>query len=58
MNIEIDDTLYERIDDRAARKEFESADEYAETILRIVLDELEDEPDRDVQDRLEDLGYM
>lgn len=58
MELTIDEDLYERLSTRAKRNGFESTEMYAETILTIVLDELEDQRTDEVQDRLEDLGYL
>lgn len=58
MQLNIDDDLCERMKRRASRHEFDSVDEYAETVLRTVMDELEGEQAEDIEDRLADLGYL
>lgn len=59
MNLELDDELAERLEQRAEANGFESVSEYTTTMLRTVLDELERvEDDNDVEERLEDLGYL
>ncbi|SEO83590.1 hypothetical protein SAMN05216388_102080 [Halorientalis persicus] len=66
-DISLSDALIERIEDRAAHTEFETADEYAEFVLESVLERLDDDggreseeasPRDDVQDRLQSLGYL
>lgn len=59
MNLELDDRLANRLEQRAETHGFDSADEYATTLLRTVLDELDRiEDDSELEDRLEDLGYL
>ncbi|WP_160135425.1 hypothetical protein [Halococcus salsus] len=59
MSLELDDELAERLEQRAEANGFDSANEYATTLLRTVLDELDRvEDDGDVEERLEDLGYL
>jgi hypothetical protein len=59
MNIELNERLTERLSKRADANDFDSTGEYTTTLLRTVLDELEhDEHSTDVENRLEDLGYM
>lgn len=57
MELDIDDDLHRKLRRRADAKGFESAEEYSVTVLRTVIAELEDESP-DVEDRLEDLGYL
>ncbi|MFC7019223.1 MULTISPECIES: hypothetical protein [Haloarcula] len=60
--LEISGELYEKVENRAVNSNFESADEYAEYLIRSVLqqfdpvDELADE--EAVKDRLQSLGYL
>lgn len=62
--LDVDDDLYERLARRAESQGFESPEDYAHTVLDTVLDELESgerratATDDDVQERLEDLGYL
>jgi predicted CopG family antitoxin len=59
--IDIDDDLYERLQRRALDNEFDSTKEYCQTVLEIVVDELESDAEdaqAEVEDRLEDLGYL
>lgn len=59
MKIELNDQLAERLEQRAEANGFNSTDGYVETLLRTVLDELDRvEDDTDVEERLEDLGYL
>ena len=59
MNIELDDQLADRLKQRAEANGFDSASEYTTTLLCTVLDELDRaENDSDVEERLEDLGYL
>jgi len=64
MEIDLDEDLRDGLAERAEAKGFSSAEAYAETILTIVLEELEadgaDDSERSdvVEDRLEDLGYL
>lgn len=59
MDLDIDDELYERLSRRADEKGFESPEDYSITIIKTVLDELEKtDTDDQVQNRLEDLGYL
>lgn len=66
-DISISDDLVERIETRAEHTEFETADDYAEYVLREVLASLDEdgadrrEPtvgDDGVEDRLQSLGYL
>jgi len=59
-DIQIEEDLYDRIERRAEKYDFESADAYAEQILVTVLTELDGQSKEDdaVTDRLEDLGYL
>lgn len=59
MNLELDDELTDRLEQRAEANGFDSTSEYATTLLHTVLDELDRvEDDSDVEERLEDLGYL
>ena len=59
MKLELDDRLADRLEQRAEANGFDSASEYTTTLLRTVLDELDRvEDDGNVEDRLEDLGYL
>jgi metal-responsive CopG/Arc/MetJ family transcriptional regulator len=59
VNLELDDGLADRLEQRAEANGFDSASEYTTTLLRTVLDELDRvENDSDVEERLEDLGYL
>jgi len=59
MEVEIDDELGNRLSNRADQYGFSSTEEYINTILEAVVDELEDgNNDGHVRDRLEDLGYL
>jgi len=59
LDLELDDDLYAALDTRAKNNNFESTEEYCRTVLEIVIDELEQEPtSNEVEDRLEDLGYL
>jgi len=59
MEVEIDDELGNRLSNRADQHGFSSTEEYINTILEVVVDELEDgSNDGHVRDRLEDLGYL
>ena len=59
--IELDDDLYARLDGRATNNGFESTEAYCQMVLRTVVEELEEggkAMDQDVENRLEDLGYL
>ncbi|KAA9406597.1 hypothetical protein ACNO8S_10260 [Haloarcula sp. KBTZ06] len=60
MEIDVDSDLREKLSARAKRYGFDSGEEYASTILHIVISELEgtEAEDDDLEDRLEDLGYL
>ena len=59
MKLELDDRLADRLEQRAEANGFDSTSEYTTTLLRTVLDELNRvEDDGNVEDRLEDLGYL
>jgi len=58
MKLAIDDELYERLERRATEIGFESAEEYSVVVLQTVIEELDEERDGGVEDRLEDLGYL
>lgn len=58
FTVDLDDEMYERLEARSKRHEFDSPEEYAAIMITTVLDELEGEENEDVRDRLEDLGYL
>lgn len=59
MQVEIDEELQERLSQRAERFGFNSTEDYVITVLQTVVDELEETgTSDDIQDRLEDLGYL
>lgn len=58
MDLPIDDELYDRLERRAAETGFDSAEEYSVVVLRTVVEELDDQRDEAVEERLEDLGYL
>lgn len=59
MQLNIDKELYEKLSRRANRKGFDSAEEYSVFVLQTIIEELEESgADDEVQDRLEDLGYL
>ena len=59
MNLELDEQLTDRLAQRAEANGFDSTNEYTMTLIRTVLDELDRvEDDGDVEERLEDLGYL
>jgi len=57
--LELDDEIYETLRQRAQNNGFDSPEEYSQTVLRTVMEELEHETAHDeVESRLEDLGYL
>lgn len=59
MKLDIEDSLYRRLERRADEHGFESAEEYGAVLLETVIEELETErADADLQERLSDLGYL
>jgi len=59
MNIELEDDLAERLEQRAKANGFDSTREYTRMLIRTVLNELDRvESDGEVEKRLEDLGYL
>lgn len=59
MQLNIDEELYEKLSRRGERKGFDSAEEYSVFVLQTIIEELEESgADDEVQDRLEDLGYL
>lgn len=62
--VAVDDHLYERVERRIARTNFESVDEYVTFVLEEVVagdetdESYEDVDDEDVQARLRSLGYL
>ncbi|WP_435074272.1 hypothetical protein [Halorubrum sp. HHNYT27] len=63
-DVAIDDHLYERVERRVARTNFESVDEYVTFVLEEVVagddadEAYEDVDDEDIQARLRSLGYL
>lgn len=58
MKIQLDRDTRERLARRAEQNEFDSTEKYIETILQVVVEELENQHTDTVQQRLEDLGYL
>jgi len=58
MELSIDRDLYERLEQRAEETGFQSAEDYSVLVLRTVVEELDNEREDDVEERLEDLGYL
>lgn len=59
LTLDLEEDLHETLKRRAQNNGFESTEEYAQTILRTVVEELEsDATNEDVEARLEDLGYL
>jgi hypothetical protein len=58
LTVDLDDEVYEQLESRAKRHEFDSPKQYVAVMVTTVLDELEGEETDDVRDRLEDLGYL
>jgi hypothetical protein len=59
MQLDIDKQLYDRLANRADKMGFDSTEKYCLTVLETVMNELEDDDtDAEVQNRLEDLGYL
>jgi hypothetical protein len=58
INIEVDDRIHDLLAARASANGFDSAEEYASTIVETVVEELETETVDEVSERLEDLGYL
>lgn len=60
ITLEVDDDIFEAIERRARKNEFDSPEEYCEIVIRTVVEELEAESSENdvVEDRLEDLGYL
>jgi len=58
MELDVDDELYDRLTQRAEQTGFESPEEYSVVVLRTVLEEVQDDRDDAVAQRLEDLGYL
>ncbi|AUV82521.1 CopG family transcriptional regulator [Salinigranum rubrum] len=66
--VEIDDSIYEKIEDRIAQNRFDGVDEYVEFILaEVIFSALEQDDGADtreridkeeVESRLESLGYI
>ncbi|QHS17322.1 hypothetical protein GWK26_09285 [haloarchaeon 3A1-DGR] len=64
MKLDLDADIQDRLAERADEHGFDSTEAYAETILTVVLEELETDQRADadrsdeVEARLEDLGYL
>jgi hypothetical protein len=58
VELSIDQDLYDRLERRAEETGFDSAEEYSVIVLRTVVEELDEERDVAVEQRLEDLGYL
>ncbi len=60
LNLEINDDLGRVLERRAKDNGFQSTEEYCCTILKTVVEELEEGADtpNEVEERLEDLGYL
>lgn len=59
LTLELDEDLHRTLERRAEANGFESTEAYARTVLRTVMEELEDgAADDEVEERLEDLGYL
>lgn len=59
MDVALDNDLPDRLSKRAEIAGFDSTEAYVNELLRTVLDELEEDRGQDdVEDRLEDLGYL
>jgi len=59
MELDINKQLNAKLSNRADKMGFESTEEYCIMILETVINELEEEnADDEVQNRLEDLGYL
>lgn len=59
LRLDINEDIYERLATRAERYGFESTEAYTRTIVETVILELEGhQSDGEVEERLEDLGYL
>jgi len=59
LTLDLEDDLYAALERRAENNGFESTEEYTCTVLRTVIEELEDDvTSDDVEERLEDVGYL
>ena len=58
MQLDVDEELYRRLEQRAEETGFDSAEEYSRVVLQTVMEELTEAEDDQVRDRLEDLGYL
>lgn len=59
MEVDFDEEMEAALKRRAVEHGFESPQDYVETIVVTVLDELEDDGDQTtIEDRLRDLGYL
>jgi len=60
--IELPIELIDKIGDRVDRSDFETVDEYVSYVMERILDLVENETDKEIQDnihdRLESLGYL
>jgi hypothetical protein len=63
MELNIDEEIFERLKQRATESGFDSTEEYVNTVLAEFLSEIESdssdhEQQENIQQRLEDLGYL
>ena len=60
VTVDLDEEVFLVLQRRAEKNGFDSTAEYCEAALGILASELEPEgePDDDVEERLEDLGYL
>ncbi|WP_178917749.1 hypothetical protein [Natronomonas gomsonensis] len=60
LTLDVDDDTGAVLERRADEHGFDSIEEYAETVLSLVMNELENDTKRneEVESRLEDLGYL
>lgn len=59
LTVDVDESVYDSLEQRAENHGFESTEAYCETILGLVIEELDgDQRTDEVEKRLEDLGYL
>lgn len=59
LTVDVDAAIHDSLTRRAEKNGFESTEAYCETILELVVEELEgDQRSEQVEQRLEDLGYL
>lgn len=59
LTVNVDDSVHEALSRRAEQNGFESTGTYCETVLELVVEELEENRrSKEVEERLEDLGYL